>query len=85
MDEPEYTGRPSATRLEGDSKQSILDQVEDKFTVAPNYDTVNVVDMPGFDDCFDYFLVNYYYTNAADPVTTLDCYRVYTDGKVEHA
>jgi len=85
MDEPPYEGKPSAKRLTGDSKQGILDQVEAKFTVAPNYDSVNVVDLPGYDECFPYFLINYYYTNDADPTTTLDCYRVYTDGKVEQA
>ena len=85
MDEPPYEGKPSAARLSGDSKQGILAQVEAAFPVDPNYDHVNVVDLPGYDECFSYFLINYYYTRDTDPRTYLDCYRVYTDGKVEHA
>ncbi len=85
MDEPPYEGKPSAARLAGESKQAFLDQVELFFTIDPNYDTVNVVDLPGFNDCFDYTLINYYYTRDTDPTTYLDCYRVYTDGKVTRA
>lgn len=84
-DEPAYEGRPSAKRLTGDSKQAFLNQVETAFTVDPNYDTVNVVDLPGYDECFNYTLINYYYTRDTDPTTYLDCYRVYSDGKVTRA
>jgi len=85
MDVPPYEGKPSAPRLSGDSKQGILAQVEAAFTVDPNYDIVHVVDFPSYDKCFNYFLINYYYTQDKDPTTYLECYRVYTDGKVTRA
>jgi hypothetical protein len=82
MDEPPYEGKPSAKRLTGESKQAFLDQVETFFTIEPNYDIANVVDLPGFDECFNYTLINYYYTKDTDPSTVIDSYRVWSDGKV---
>jgi hypothetical protein len=53
--------------------------------MSPNYDTAHVVDLPGFDECFNYTLINYYYTKDTDPTTVIDSYRVWSDGKVTTA
>lgn len=85
MDEPPYEGRKSAPRLEGEDKDTVVATVVEAMDVNQNYDHVLVFDYPAYDECFNFMLVNFYYTQDVDPTTRIAAYRVWSDGKVTTA
>jgi hypothetical protein len=85
MDIPPYEARPSAPRLEGSEKDSLVKTVIAAKDVPMNYDAVNVFNYTAFDENFDHMLLNFYYTNPTDPTTTILSYRAYTSGNITEA
>lgn len=71
-----FESRPSAKRLpEGQLKDQILAAIPaEKLRLG--WDTVHVIDYPGFDKRFDFYRVNFYYTNQEDPTTSIDSWCV---------
>lgn len=81
--EPEYVAKPSAPRLEGQDKATVVAEVIRTMGVAENFSHVHVIDYPSFNGIWDHMLVNFYYDNDEDPTTTIASFRYYLDGNVE--
>ena len=75
--EPEYTPRPSAQRLpDGELKLSVINKCKN---VKAGYTHVHVIDYPSFDASFDWYRVNFYYSQDVDPTTRIDSYVIQKD------
>ena len=85
MDAPKFEARPIVPRLEGSEKAAMVANVVNSMNVDQTYTNVNVYNYPAFDEAWDHMLINFYYTNAKDPLTSIKSYRVYTAGEITNA